>query len=287
LIAETGGPIHDRDPQAAVDAFFGQDAPNWEAIYERRDVFSVIHQHRQQIALDWVRNLDLSPGTRVLEIGCGAGLLSVQLARRGYEVESVDSTSAMVDLARRNAGMAGVHLDVAQADAHNLEGRSDGAYRLVLALGVIPWLHSPELALAEMSRVLEPGGHLIVNADNRARLHHLIDPLLSPALGPARDAARWLLNRRPRSQATLGTVLHWPGQFDDMLAGQHLHKVRALTFGFGPFSLMGHRPFSEARSVRLHLKLQSLADRGLPWLRSTGAQYIVLAQKEAAIRLGR
>jgi 2-polyprenyl-3-methyl-5-hydroxy-6-metoxy-1,4-benzoquinol methylase len=282
LIGEPTHPPGTSDhEQAAVDAFFDHDAANWEAIYERDDVFSVIHQHRRQIALDWVRNLDLSPAARVLEIGCGAGLLSVELARHGYDVASVDSTPAMVDLARRNAIRAGVHVSVAQADAHHLEGHPDGAYALVVALGVIPWLHSPELAVAEMSRVIERGGHVIVNADNRARLHHLIDPMLTPALGPARRAARSLLERgRPHSQATPANVLHWPRQFDAMLARHHLRKTRHLTFGFGPFSFMGRRLVSEGGSVRLHLKLQSQADRGLPLLRSTGAQYIVLARKE-------
>jgi ubiquinone/menaquinone biosynthesis C-methylase UbiE len=268
-------------PQAVVDAFFDQDAANWEAIYERHDVFSVIHQHRRQVAADWVRQLDLSPATRILEIGCGAGLLSVDLARRGFEVAAVDSTSAMVELARRNAVRAGVHVSVAQADAHHLEGHPDEAYALVVALGVIPWLHSPELAIAEMARVLQVGGHLIVNADNRARLHHLIDPMLTPALGPARRAARSVLKRgRPHSEPTPATVLHWPRQFDAMLARHQLHLRRHLTFGFGPFSFLGRTLASEGRSVRLHLKLQSLADRGLPLLRSTGAQYIVLARKE-------
>jgi len=275
------GSRHDGEAQAAVDAFFDRDAPNWEAIYERHDVFSVIHQHRQQIALDWVQNLHLPPATRVLEIGCGAGLLSIQLARRGYEVESVDSTGAMVDLAQRNAIRAGARVTVAQADAHRLKGRSDGGYGLVVALGVIPWLHSPEIAVAEMSRVLVAGGHLIVNADNRARLHHLIDPLLNPILGPALGAARSLRDlSRPRSKAMPPNVLHWPRQFDALLARHNLDKIRAQTFGFGPFSLMGRTFVSETRSVRIHLRLQSLADRGLPWLRSTGAQYIVLAQKK-------
>jgi SAM-dependent methyltransferase len=243
-------------------------------------VFSIIHQHRQQIALDWVHKLRLTPATKVLEIGCGAGLVSIELARRGYEVRSVDSTSAMVELTRRNARAAGVRLAVAQADAHDLQGHLDGTYGLVLALGVIPWLHSPELGVAEMSRVLSGGGHLIVNADNRARLNHLIDPLLSPALGSARGVARFLLRGSSSPAAAApANLLHWPRQFDGMLARHQLHKIHGQSFGFGPFSLMGRRFVSEAHSVSLHLRLQSLADRGLPGLRSTGAQYIVHAYK--------
>ena len=274
------GSAHGHDAQGAVEAFFDRDAPNWEAIYERDDVFSVIHQRRRQIALEWVENLHLGPATRMLEIGCGAGLVSIELARRGYQVDSVDSTSAMVDLARSNASRAGVRVAVVQADAHHLEGHSDAAYGLVVALGVIPWLHTPELAVAEMSRVLAPGGNLIVNADNRARLNHLIDPLLTPALAPARSAARYVLRGgQPRAREMPANRLHWPRQFDTLLARHRLYKIRSSSFGYGPFSLMGRKFVSEARSVRVHLKLQSLADRGVPGLRSTGAQYIVLAHK--------
>jgi 2-polyprenyl-3-methyl-5-hydroxy-6-metoxy-1,4-benzoquinol methylase len=281
LIGEpTRPPISERDPQAVVDTFFDQDAANWEAIYERHDVFSVIHQHRRQIALDWVRELKLSPATRVLEIGCGAGLVSVELARRGFDVAAVDSTLAMVELARRNAVRAGVQLSVGPADAHRLVGHADEMYGLVIALGVIPWLHSPELAIAEMARVLQRGGHLIVNASNRGRLQHLIDPLLTPALGRARRAARTMLKgRRPEPEATSIYTLHWPRQFDAMLLRHTLHRTHAQTFGFGPFTFMGRKLVSEGGSVRLHVKLQSLADRKLPLLRSTGAQYIVLADK--------
>ena len=265
--------------QAAVDAFFDRDAPNWQTIYGQADIFSVIHQHRQRIALDWVNSLPLMPGSRVLEIGCGAGLLSVALARNGFDVVAADSTPAMLELARMNAERAGVRVALRQLDVHHLEDEAAG-YELIVALGVIPWLHSPEVALAGMSTSLRPDGHLIVNCDNRARLQHLIDPLVSPPLAPARRAARRLLNRGERRMvaAMPPTITHWPRQFDRLLARTGLAKIRSLSFGFGPFTLLGRRLLAEPGSVRLHSRLQALADRGVMGLRSTGAQYIVLAR---------
>lgn len=270
------------DPQAAVDAFFDGDAPNWQGIYEHADIFSLIHQHRHHLALDWVKSLRLNPGSRVLEVGCGAGLLAVAMARGGLDVTATDSTPAMLDLARVNAAKAGVRVSVERRDVHHLDGGPEG-YDMVVALGVIPWLHSPELALAEMSRVLRPGGHVIVNADNSARLQTLIDPLVSPALALPRRAARWVLTRgRGRRGAAMPpTVRHSARQFDRLLAREGLAKIRGVTFGFGPFTFLGRRFLGEPASVRLHRNLQAMADRGTPVLRSTGAQYIVLAQKGA------
>jgi ubiquinone/menaquinone biosynthesis C-methylase UbiE len=270
------------DAQAAVDAFFDNDAPNWQGIYEQVDIFSVIHQHRQRLALDWVKSLRLSPGGRVLEVGCGAGLLAAAMAESGLDVVATDSTQAMLDLARRNAERCGVHVSLRRLDVHHLDDGAPG-YDLVVALGVIPWLHSPEIALAEMSRVLRPGGYLIANADNSARLQSLIDPLFSPPLARPRQVGRWIINRG-RSRRAAGmppTVRHSARQFDQLLSRAGLARISGISFGFGPFTFWGRRVLGEPASVRLHRRLQAMADRGAPVLRSTGAQYIVLARKGA------
>lgn len=263
------------NPKGAVDEFFDRDAPNWQAIYQRADLFSVIHQRRHQIALHWVEGLDLDQRARALEIGCGAGLFAVALAGRGFDVVAGDSASTMLELARRNAERAGVRITLKSIDAHRLD-EPPAHYDLVVALGVVPWLHSTEVALAELSRVLRPGGHVILNADNRARLQNLFDPLYAPYLSWAR---RLLRGGRTRRAGMPSTVMHWPGQFDRLLARAGLLKVRGQTFGFGPFTFLGRRLLAERPSIRLHGRLQQLSDAGWPAVRSTGAQYIVLARR--------
>ena len=254
---------------------FQKDAPFWQDVYARTDVFSVIHRERAARALAEVGRLPLAPGSRVLEIGCGAGLLAIQLAQGGFLVEATDSTPAMVELTRQNAERAGIasHLHTGIADAHALEF-DDDAFDLVVAMGVLPWLPDPTVALKEMSRVIRPGGFLVANIDNRARLTHLLDPLLNPALQPLRRA---LGHGRPRGAAAK-TV--WRRQFDRDLSGAGLRKIRRFTLGFGPFTFFGRSTVRGAAAVRLHARLQGLADRGVPGVRSTGAQYLVVAQKQ-------
>jgi hypothetical protein len=58
-----------------------------------------------------------------------------------------------------------------------------------------------------------------------------------------------------------------------------LTKVRGATIGFGPFSFWGRRILTEHEGKRLHRKLQGLADRRVPLLRSMGAQCVVLSFK--------
>ena len=283
------------DPAAAarqrlVTARFQTRARYWEDIYHGEDVVSVIHQHRRALALDWVDRLGLPDGARVLEVGAGAGLTSVALAGRGYQVTAVDASAAMVDTARRRAAQAAVasRLQVSLGDAHLLPFGCR-VFSLVVALGVIPWLHSPERAAREMARVLAPGGYLVVSADNRARLTDLLDPRRSPATGPLRRTAKSALAAtgrwRPAGNGALATF-HRRGEFDRILAGAGLEPVAGATFGFGPFTLLGRRLLSDPVGVRVDASLQRLADRGVPGVRSAGAQYLVVARKPIAAGAG-
>jgi hypothetical protein len=63
------------------------------------------------------------------------------------------------------------------------------------------------------------------------------------------------------------------------VANAGLTVTRSKAIGFGPFSLFGRHLLPETVAVRVHRRLQALADRGTPVLRSTGAQHIVLARR--------
>ncbi len=118
---------------------------------------------------------------------CGAGLATLELARRGYAVHSTDSSTDVVALTSRRIAEAGLGdvVTVSFADVHDLP-HDAGSFDLVLALGVLPWLHSPQRALGQLARVLAPGGHAILSADNRLRLNGIVEPAESP-LSPRRS----------------------------------------------------------------------------------------------------
>lgn len=268
-----------RDPQAPVTTYFQQDAPFWSSLYEDDTVFAVIHQLRAAMAVRWIERLDLGEGAPVLEVGCGAGLTAVELARRGLHVTATDSTPAMIELTGARAAEAGLQrrIDAEIADVHRLT-HPDASFDLVLALGVLPWLHTPEQGLAEMSRVLRGGGHLLVSADNRSRLINLVDPMRSPLLAAARGGMRRLARRAPRHGVGAGAVT--ARQLERALGDAGLRTVEAATLGFGPFTLLGRRVLSEQAGLRLHRGLQRRADGRAPLLRSTGSQHLVLARRD-------
>jgi ubiquinone/menaquinone biosynthesis C-methylase UbiE len=268
-----------REQQRRVDAHFQQTAGYWKEIYQSHDLESLIYQHRRLATLAMVEALTLRPGSPVLEVGCGAGFTTVALSQRGYVVEAIDTVPDMLDQTRRLAVQAGVdHLVTTNSDDIHRLGYPDNAFDLVVAIGVLPWLHSPHQAIREMARVLKPGGHLVVSADNRWRLNRLLDPS-SWARPFAARLFRRITQRHP--VAIPRWRLHSIRKLDRDLAEAGFEKMDAMTLGFGPFSFLGFRFLPAAAEVKVHRKLQNLADRGTLIIRSTGSHYLVLARKAA------
>jgi SAM-dependent methyltransferase len=169
-------------------------------------------------------------------------------------------------------------VDVSIADVHALPHQA-GRFALVIALGVFPWLHSPERAVQELARVLAPAGHAVVTADNRLRLNMLVEPAENPLLVPLKVA--WRAARRAWGAPPLGAVprLYTPRRVDHMLRTAGLQPERRTTVGFGPFTFRWRPVLGDRAGLRLHFLLQRLAGRGLPRLRRVGWHYVVSARR--------
>lgn len=273
----------DSGHQGAVDAYFQGRIDHWREVYEREDLDGLIYRGRHLAVLAMVSKLELPPGSHVLEVGCGAGLTTVTLARRGYIVTAADTVDEMLDLTRQTAIAAGVETAVrtCRTNAQSLSF-DPNLFDLAVAIGVIPWVEDPEVALTEIARVLKPGGYAVVTNDNQWCLTHILDPRCFPGLRSFRwkiaDGLRWMgLPVKPRPLFRRYTT----SQLDKFLARAGLGKIESMTLGFGPFTFLGKRLFSESVGIKAHRYLQKLASRGVSGICSTGTEYIVVARKSA------
>jgi ubiquinone/menaquinone biosynthesis C-methylase UbiE len=271
-------------PQQKVNDYFESSAAYWRQVYSGGFLLSAIYRARQKMTLRWISRLGLPAAARILEVGCGAGLTTVALARNGYTVDALDSTTAMLRMTHKKAvhGRVRHRVRLQVGDAHALPFETD-AFDLAIAIGVIPWLHSEQIALQEMHRVLKPGGYLLVTADNNARLNRILDPRSSPVLRPLRLAMKGVLQPCGLWSVDSGfqAKRHYPRQVNRLIAQCNFRKIASCSVGFGPFTMFGKPLFAERTSIRLHRRLQALASKAaffpLQW---TGSHYMVLAIKE-------
>jgi len=107
----------------------------------------------------------LGPGPAVLDLGCGTGINLLEAARvlgACRRLVGVDLAPGMIDEARRKAQAAGVPATFAVGDAEHLE-LPDASFDLVICNSVYHWFPDRQRAVAEISRVLRPGGQALVN----------------------------------------------------------------------------------------------------------------------------
>src|SRR5438874_9847070 len=137
----------------------------------------------------WDRIVGLAVGGRApldaLDVGCGTGFLSLELAGRGHRVTGVDFAPQMLAEARRKAASRqSLTVRFEEGDAEALQF-SDASFDLVITRHVLWTLPHPEAAIDEWIRVLRPGGRLAV-------IDSQFDPnVLEPSPQNARSSAEY------------------------------------------------------------------------------------------------
>ncbi|WP_062204321.1 class I SAM-dependent methyltransferase [Streptomyces sp. NBRC 109706] len=112
-------------------------------------------------------------GRRILDAGCGSGPLSAALRDRGAEVTGIDGSAGMLELARRRLGdEAALHL----VDLRDRLPFDDGTFDDAVASLVLHYLQDWGPTLAELRRVLRPGGRLIASLDHPFGAYVYRDP---------------------------------------------------------------------------------------------------------------
>jgi len=104
-----------------------------------------------------VKRAGVRLGQRVLDVACGTGVVSVTAARLGARVTGLDLTPELLERARENARIAHIEVDWHEGDAEKLPF-ADAAFDVVLSEFGHIFAPRPEVAIAEMLRVLKPGG---------------------------------------------------------------------------------------------------------------------------------
>lgn len=103
---------------------------------------------------------------RVLDVGCGGGLLAETLARAGAEVTAIDLAPSMVETARLHALDSGLQIDY-RVEAAEQRLKSPGKYDVVTCMEMLEHVPDPAETIAVLGKLVRPGGHVFLSTINR------------------------------------------------------------------------------------------------------------------------
>jgi 2-polyprenyl-6-hydroxyphenyl methylase/3-demethylubiquinone-9 3-methyltransferase len=228
-------PVHASGPSVVPDdvARFTAIADEW---WDPRGKFAPLHRFNP-VRLAFIREQALArfgrdararapfTGLRLLDIGCGGGLLSEPMSRLGYSVTAVDAGQANIAAARAHAAAGGLAIDFRCTTAEALLAEGAGPFDVILNMEVVEHVADPAAYLASCARLLAPGGLMILATLNRTL----------KALALAKYGAEYVLRWLPPGTHDWKKFLT-PDEVRAMLAAEPVTVEGPFGVAFNPLS---------------------------------------------------
>jgi len=230
-----------------------------QGVYERRLLYRHVFDRLMEEKL---------PGLAVLDYGCGTGDWGLLVATEGARVTFLDLSPVAIELVGRRARASGVSVRAIARDASNLDCFADGEFDLIYASAAVHHTLKYPNALAELVRVLKPGGKLIL-AETYGN-----NPILN-----ALRRLRWRLSRQPE-EAGEDVIF---GERELALLGKHFRRVETTPLNLFAMAKRFFRGRFASGAVRGFVRLLEAADaivlRAFPLLGRYCGEVMVVAQR--------
>lgn len=145
-------------------AKFSELAHRW---WDPDSEFRPLHQINP-LRLDWINQLSPLEGRKVLDVGCGGGILSDSMARKGAEVTGIDLASKALRVARLHALEAETpRVQYREISVEELANECPGSFDTVTCMEMLEHVPDPQSVVAACARLVKPGGWVFFSTINR------------------------------------------------------------------------------------------------------------------------
>jgi 2-polyprenyl-3-methyl-5-hydroxy-6-metoxy-1,4-benzoquinol methylase len=278
-----------------VSRYFDETALYWDQIYTGHKFVNWHLAHRRQLVTDAVRRLSQGRSLKILDLGSGTGVLTRDLLRMGHSVAALDCSATMVRTLLRNLqGLAAGRFLGATLGSAGEVCFQNGAFDLIICIGVIQYQPHPENIFDEIARLLKPGGACVFTVPNQLSLHHLLDPwcflryLYRLAAGERRNArvrpgsCHAAVDQSASSQ-DIYEKRYFRWEIPALVRNQPLAIRETIGFGYGPLTFVNKSFFPDRFSIALSQALARLSHLGaLSGLSVLANRWVVVLEKPCA-----
>ena len=220
-------------------ARFDDIAQRW---WDPRGEFRPLHV-LNPVRLDYVDEKSSLRGKRVLDVGCGGGILSEAMARRGAQVTGIDLAPQTIEIAELHALESQLTIRYVREAAEAHAARSAGAYDVVTCMEMLEHVPEPESVLRALHDLVRPGGDIFVSTLNRNLKSYLM----------AVVGAEYLLNMLPRGTHTYERFIK-PSELSGWARAAGLSVMDIAGLAYDPIQHTARRTGDVAVNYMMHLK---------------------------------
>jgi SAM-dependent methyltransferase len=251
-----------------VARHFDEASGGYANAYVDGSFFSYYFSKRLDIVLDSLQNYDCA---RILDVGCGPGMMAEYSIKRGFEFFGIDISKKMIDECISKFGHANsVHFSVGKLQSLEFK---NSFFDVVLCMGALEYVNEDEIenAISEMMRVLKPGGLLLISLMNKGSFfawHRRAKNYVLKKLTGREDRAESYDDlSRPFSET----------YFRALLSSKRLAIVDAVFFGLNIYPYFLEWRMSHQLRIKLSKSLDSIIRGRIKW---PYMAFIVKARKQ-------
>jgi len=210
---------HNADP--AELAKFSDLAHRW---WDPNSEFKPLHDINP-LRLDWIDQVCKLSGKRVLDVGCGGGILSESMAGRGATVTGIDLSEKALGVARLHLLETGGKVDYQHIAAEQLAAEAPASYDVVTCLEMLEHVPDPASTIRACAALVRPGGYTFFSTINRNPKAYLF----------AVVGAEYILNLLPRGTHDYGKFIR-PSELARMVREAGLAVDEIIGMSYNPLS---------------------------------------------------